>query len=206
MRRLAGLVLVLALAGKAGAGELAATAQAAISRYRAEHGLPAVTADPRLMQLATEQARAMARSGVLEHDVDKPFGARMVRYDPDIAVENIAGGTPDFATTLALWKRSPGHDANLRRVGVTRFGIASAPAPQSKYRVFWALIMAGSDGHRGLRQAARPDLMRPGPGQGPVVRVRVERAPAERPHNMSLVSSLKRLLQPLWPGGSAGTR
>ncbi len=203
MRRLAGLVLVLALAGPAGAGELAATAQAAISRYRAEHGLPAVTPDPRLMQLAAEQARAMARSGALEHDVDKPFAARMVRYDPDVAVENIAGGTRDFTATLALWKRSPGHDANLRRAGVTRFGIASAQAPQSKYRVFWALIMAGSDGHRGLRQAARSDLLRAGPTQGPVVRVRAERLPDGQP---GLLSSLKRLLRPLWGSPSAKAR
>jgi hypothetical protein len=197
MRKLIGLWLVLAMAGPVGAGDLAATAQAAISHYRAERGLPAVRPDARLMQLAAEQARAMARAGVLEHDVDKPFSVRIVRYDPGVAVENIACGTDTFAATLDLWKRSPGHDANLR-AAVTRFGIASAPAPQSKYKVFWSLIMAAPDSHHGLRQAGAPGVMRAAPGgQGPVVRVH-----AERPQESGLVSSLKGLLRPLWGSGA----
>src|SRR5579864_4481326 len=141
---LAAIVAAAALTGAARAEDLAAAAQAAISHYRAQHGLPAVAPDPRLMALAAEQARAMARAGVLEHDVDRPFTVRVASYDPDIAVENIACGTRTFASTLDLWEHSPGHDANLRRAGVTRFGIAAAPAPQSKYKVFWSLIMAGS--------------------------------------------------------------
>lgn len=202
MRKLAGVFLVLAMTAHARAEDLAATAQAAISHYRAEHGLPAVRPDARLMQLAAEQARAMARAGVLEHDVDKPFGARMVRYDPVVAVENIAGGTRDFAATLELWKHSPGHDANLRRTGVTRFGIASAAAPDSKYRIFWALIMAGSESPQRLRQAGGPGLLRAAPNQGPVVRVHAERLQRES----GLVSSLKGLLRPLWSGGSDKAR
>jgi len=201
MRKLTGLFLVLAMASPAGADDLAATAQAAISHYRAAHGLPGVRPDGRLMQLAAEQARAMARAGVLEHDVDRPFNVRIVRYDPEIAVENIAGGTTSFAATLELWKRSPGHDANLRRAGVTRFGIASAAAPQSKYKVFWSLIMAAPDSHHGLRQAGAPGLLRAAPGQGPVVRVR-----AERPQSGGVLSSLKGLLRPLWSGGSDKAR
>jgi hypothetical protein len=133
------------------------------SRYRAEHGLPPVKADPWLLRLAAEQAAAMAPAGVLEHDVEKPFGARMFRYDSEVAVENIAGGTRDFTATLDLWKRSPEHDANLRRTGVTRFGIASAAGPDSKYRIFWALIMAGRESRHG--PAARP--ARPARGEGP---------------------------------------
>ena len=33
--------------------------------------------------------------------------------------------------------------------GVTRMGIAAVYAPQSKYKVFWALILAAPDEHRG---------------------------------------------------------
>jgi hypothetical protein len=33
--------------------------------------------------------------------------------------------------------------------GVTRIGIATAYAPASKYKVFWALILAGPNGRRG---------------------------------------------------------
>ena len=163
MRKLAGFVLVLALTGPAAAQGVSATAQAAISQYRAAHGLSAVKADGRLMALAAEQARAMARTGVLDHSAERPFATRVASYNPDVAVENIAGGTTTFAATLELWKHSPGHDANLRRQGVTRFGIASAPAPGSKYRMFWALILAGGDGHPGIRQAGAPGVLRAAP-------------------------------------------
>src|SRR5262249_38192261 len=176
---------------------------AAISHYRAEHGLPAVTPDARLMALAAEQARAMAKAGVLDHDVDRPFQARIVRYDPGVAVENIAGGTTTFAATLALWKHSPGHDANLRRDGVTRFGIASAPAPDAKYKVFWSLIMAGPRPKHELRQARGPTagpvlIAAPGQVAEPVVRVRTVRSSSKDP---GLMSGPKNLLRPLLPSG-----
>ena len=200
MRKLASILLVLALCGPAAAEELAATAQHAISRYRAEHGLPAVTPDPKLMRLAAEQANAMARAGVLDHDVARPFEVRIVSYGPDLAVENIAAGTRTFPATLDIWQHSPGHDANLRKAGVTRFGIASAEAPGSKYKIFWALIMASAKPHHGVREAGGPGLMAAAPSQGPKASVRRERAQAG---SSDLLASVKGLLRPLWPGGSA---
>lgn len=205
MRNLAALVcLVLAAAGPACAGDLSGTAQAAISRYRAEHGLPPVTPDAKLMQLAAEQANAMARAGVLDHDVGRPFQVRIVSYGPEVAVENIAAGTKTFASTLDIWQHSPGHDANLRRAGVTRFGIASAEAPNSKYKIFWALIMAGTPpkpGH-GVREARGPGLMAAAPTAptaGPKVRVHREHGEHTQASSTDLVASLKGLLKPLLP-------
>jgi Cysteine-rich secretory protein family len=200
MRKLAALVcLALSAAGPACAEGLSATAQAAISRYRAEHGLPPVTPDAKLMRLAAEQANAMARAGTLEHDVARPFQVRMVGYGPEIAVENIAAGTRTFPATLDIWEHSPGHDANLRNKGVTRFGIASAEAPDSKYKVFWALIMAGEKQNpkRGVREAGGPGLMAAAPTQGPKVRVRSEHTQTS---STDLMASLKGLLKPLLPG------
>jgi hypothetical protein len=203
MRKLLRMVVVLAMAAPAQAGELAATAQAAISQYRAEHGLPAVTPDAKLMKLAAEQANAMARAGVLDHDVARPFQVRIVSYGPEVAVENIAAGTKTFSATLDIWQHSPGHDANLRNAGVTRFGIASAAAPGSRYKIFWALIMAGSKPHHGIREARGPALVPPAPIAGPKTHVRSEPAPAGSP---DLLASLKGLLKPIWPGGSAKTQ
>jgi hypothetical protein len=201
MRKLAALVcLAVSAAGPACGEGLSATAQAAISRYRAGHGLPAVTPDPKLMRLAAEQANAMARAGVLDHDVARPFRVRVASYGPEVAVENIAAGTRTFPATLQMWEHSPGHDANLRRVGVTRFGIASAEAPDSRYKVFWALIMAGEKPKHGVREAGGPGLVAAAPTQGPKVRVHRERAPTGA---TDLMASLKGLLKPLWPGGAA---
>jgi hypothetical protein len=203
----AALLAALALSAPARADDLAAAAQAAISHYRAEHGLPAVTVDPKLMALAAEQARAMANADELEHDVGRSFQARVASYNPDVAVENIAAGTRTFAATLDLWKHSPGHDANLRREGVTRFGIASAPAPGSRYKVFWSLIMAGTKPHHGLRTARGPAIMHAAPNQGPVVRVHAERTeravpPEHSADSSGVVATVKGWLKPLLPGGS----
>ena len=207
MRKLAVLVVwAVTAAGPAWAEELGAAAQAAISRYRAEHGLPPVAPDAKLMRLAAEQANAMARAGVLDHGVARPFQVRIVSYGPEVAVENIAAGTRTFPATLEMWEHSPGHDANLRRAGVTRFGIASAEAPDSKYKVFWALIMAGEKQKpkHGVREAGGPGLMAAAPTQGPKVRVRSERT--QKTGSTDLMASLKGLLKPLWPGGAAKDR
>ncbi|HVY58929.1 MAG TPA: CAP domain-containing protein [Xanthobacteraceae bacterium] len=158
MKKALGVVFgLLVLLGPAAAADLAHTAETAISAYRRQHGLPAVTVDAKLMQLAREQAAAMAHAGILEHDVAKPFSVRIARYDPGVACENIAAGMVEFSSALDIWKRSPGHNANLLRKGVTRFGIASAAAPNSKYRMFWALILAGPESRPTppLRSASR---------------------------------------------------
>src|SRR5262249_49658230 len=133
-----------------------------------------------------------------------PFQVRMVSYGPEVAVENIAAGTNTFASTLDIWQHSPGHDANLRRAGVTRFGIASAAAPDSKYKIFWALIMAGAaKPHHGVRVAAGPGVMAAAPTQGPKVRVRSTQAQAG---STDLMASLKGLLKPLLPSSSTNAR
>ena len=209
MRKLAVLVcLALGWAAPACAGDLSAAAQAAISHYRAAHGLPPVTPDAKLMRLAAEQANAMARAGVMDHSVAHPFQVRMASYNPEVAVENIAAGTKTFASTLDIWQHSPGHDANLRRAGVTRFGIASAEAPDSKYKIYWALIMAEpAKPNHGMRVAGGVPVMPTAPTQGPKVRVvhheRSERADAS---STDLMASLKGLLKPLLPSGSAKSR
>lgn len=120
----------------------ASPAADAISAYRKAHGLPPVIIDAKLTQLAQHQADAMAHADVMDHSVAAPFTSRIASYNADIAVENIAAGTHDFASTLTLWEHSPGHNANLLRSGVTRMGIASAGAPQGRYKIYWALIMA----------------------------------------------------------------
>jgi len=203
MRKLATIICLAAAAGGPACAEgLTATAQTAISRYRAEHNLPPVKPDPKLMQLAAEQANAMARAGVLDHNIGRPFQVRVASYGPEVAVENIAAGTKTFPATLDIWQHSPGHDANLRRAGVTRFGIASAEAPDSRYKVFWALIMAGENPKpkHGVREAGGPGLMAAAPTQGPKVRVRSE--PAQKSGSTDLMASLKGLLKPLLPSGS----
>jgi uncharacterized protein YkwD len=123
----------------------AAAAAAMISGYRTNNGLGAITVDPELMRLASEQAHAMAAHNKMEHDVGKPFQER-IRNSPfanAVAVENISAGYHTLAEAFSGWRDSPPHRANMLNKSVTRLGIAAVYAPASKYKVFWALILAG---------------------------------------------------------------
>jgi uncharacterized protein YkwD len=122
-------------------------AQSMISGYRSNNGLGPVTIDPELMRLAGEQANAMAAHDKLDHSVARPFQDRIRNssFDANVAVENIAAGYDTLAEAFGSWRESPPHRANMLNSHVTRMGIAAVYAPQSKYKVFWALILAAPD-------------------------------------------------------------
>jgi uncharacterized protein YkwD len=122
----------------------AAAAASMLSGYRANNGLTAVTVDPALMQLADQQARAMASHDKLDHNVIRDFSERLdvAGYKSKVAAENIGAGYHTLAEAFSGWRDSPPHRRNMLLDGVSRIGIAAAYAPKSKYRVFWALILA----------------------------------------------------------------
>ena len=128
----------------AGAHIDASTAAAMISGYRRNNGLSEVSVDPALMALAEAQARAMAAQDKMDHNVIRSFPERLRAsgYDAKLAVENIGAGYHTLAEAFSGWRDSPPHRANMLKPGATRMGIASAYAPNSKYKVFWALILA----------------------------------------------------------------
>jgi uncharacterized protein YkwD len=121
-----------------------------ISGYRRNNGLGTVTIDPELMRLANEQASAMAARGALDHGAGAPFKERIrkSRFDATIAVENIGAGYHTLAEAFSGWRDSPPHRANMLNANVTHMGIAAVYSPKSKYKVFWALILAAPDQHR----------------------------------------------------------
>jgi uncharacterized protein YkwD len=103
-----------------------------------------VALDPALMRLAVEQARAMAQRDKLDHNAARAFPQRLKegRYEARVAVENVSAGYHTLAEAFSGWRDSPPHRANMLKDGVTHMGIAAVYAPNSKYRVFWALILA----------------------------------------------------------------
>jgi Cysteine-rich secretory protein family len=113
--------------------------QSEISVYRKSYGLSAVTEDAKLTELARQQANAMAERRSMDHNVYASFSSRIAPYGSASAAENIAMGTKTFAETLAIWKSSSGHNANLLKPNVTRIGLASASRDGTTY---WALILA----------------------------------------------------------------
>ena len=131
----------------AGAQVDAATAASMISGYRSNNGLTTVSVDPTLMQLAQAQAEAMAARDKLDHNVIRDFNARLNGggYRARTAAENIGAGYHTLAEAFSGWRDSPPHRANMLLNGATRMGIAAVYAPKSKYKVFWALILAAPD-------------------------------------------------------------
>jgi uncharacterized protein YkwD len=115
-----------------------------ISGYRQNNSLGAVVVDPDLMRMALEQARAMAARDKLDRSAGREFNGRLssAGFDARVAVENVGAGYHTLAEAFSGWRDSPPHRANMLKAGVNRMGIAAVYAPQSKYKVFWALIMA----------------------------------------------------------------
>ena len=129
----------------------AGMAASMISGYRTNNGLSSVLVDPELMKLAQAQAQAMAARDKIEHNVLRDFNARMRSsgFDAKVATENIGAGYHTLAQAFSGWRDSPPHRKNMLAPGATHIGIATAYAPQSKYQVFWALILAAPDRPRG---------------------------------------------------------
>ncbi len=121
-----------------------AAAAAAISAYRASHGLGPVRLDPALNAMAQRQADAMIAANALSHDVAGGFSARLASagIDTSEAGENLGGGYYSLDQAMAGWRGSPEHDANLLIARATRFGIALAKDARTQYRVYWAMEVA----------------------------------------------------------------
>jgi uncharacterized protein YkwD len=121
-------------------------AAAAISAYRVQHGLSPVVVDPGLVKAAAFQAGNNARHGQLSHEVGGSFTARMasVGLARSWAAENLSAGSETFEQVLARWKASPEHNRNMLIPQIRRIGIARVDAPGTRFKRFWALVMAGA--------------------------------------------------------------
>jgi uncharacterized protein YkwD len=125
----------------------AQAAASMISQYRQNNGLGALTVDPDLMRLAESQSQAMAAKNKIDHDVKAPLAKRLNAggYPATLAVENVSAGYQTLAEAFSGWRDSPPHRENMLKNGVTKLGIAASYAPNTKYKVFWTLILASTD-------------------------------------------------------------
>jgi uncharacterized protein YkwD len=125
-----------------------------ISRYRREHGLSTVKTDPQLTAIAERQAKAMAASGIMDHSVAGSFASRISGARTGMAAENIAAGTKTWAETFRMWQTSPGHNANLLQSKADSVGVAVARNDQTRYKTFWAMVIAEKSPKRKDRKVA----------------------------------------------------
>ena len=115
-----------------------------ISIYRRNNGLSTVSLDPILQAEAQKQAEAMAAADSMSHEVRGTLQKRLdgSGLQHSSAVENISAGYHTLADAISGWRNSRPHNENLLNGKMRRMGIASAYAPGTKYKVFWALVMS----------------------------------------------------------------
>ena len=63
-------------------------------------------------------------------------------YKASYAAENVGAGYDSLESAIKRWQASPGHNKNLLIPEITEMGIAVAYAPESRYKTYWALVMA----------------------------------------------------------------
>jgi len=124
----------------AGAVVDAAMARDMIGAYRRNNGLGLLALDPELQAAAQAEADAMAAA-------DKPSSAdtfkRRLSADGFVApAANLSAGYHTLAEAFSGWRESPQHNRVLLDPKATRIGIATAYTPNSKYKVYWALVVA----------------------------------------------------------------
>jgi uncharacterized protein YkwD len=130
-----------------------------VSQYRRAHGLSAVKTDADLTAVAERQARAMAKAGVMDHNVAGPFAARIADVRVGAAGENLAEGTKTWAETIQRWETSAGHNGNLLLPDATHVGVAVAHNDQT-HEAFRAMVI----GRKVEKGAFQPTPFNPYPG------------------------------------------
>jgi uncharacterized protein YkwD len=117
-----------------------AMARDMIGAYRRNHGLGPLTLDPELQAAAQAEADAMAAA-------DKPssgdaFKNRLASSGFAAPAANLSAGYHTLAEAFSGWRESAQHNRVMLDARATRIGIATAYAPNSKYKVYWALAVA----------------------------------------------------------------
>jgi uncharacterized protein YkwD len=134
-----------------------------ISRYRHQHGLSTVKVEPKLTAIAERQAKAMAASGIMDHNVAGPFAFRISSAHLGMASENIAAGSKTWAETFRLWRESPDHNANLLQSRADSIGVAVSHNAHTRYKTFWAMVIAEKSPPKGKDRTISADGTTPAP-------------------------------------------
>jgi uncharacterized protein YkwD len=121
-----------------------------INAIRASHGLPPLTADNQLVQVARIRSQDMAAHNYFSHF--PPNGCNYVclmdqnGVGHSYAGENIAWNTWDWSKTadvaVQMWQNSPPHLANILNCHYTRFGTGVAKAADGK--IYFTMIFEGN--------------------------------------------------------------
>jgi len=113
--------------------------------HRKLKGLAPLTPDPTLEKIAADAAHELAAHN--QPDAAVAAHARQALAAAHIPTahvgQNLSGGYYTVADAISGWLGAPRQERTISLPGATRFGMASAYVPGSKYTVYWALVVAG---------------------------------------------------------------
>ena len=104
-----------------------------LNSFRAQHGVPTLSASGSLAGAAYSHAQHLAGQQRLDHS---GFRQR-VSLASGAAAENVAFGCATEDCVIRMWARSGRHRANMLRRDVTSYGLASADGGNG--RRYWVL-------------------------------------------------------------------
>ena len=117
-----------------------------INSYRQSQGVGEVSLNPALMSLANSYAASLANSARTNRNVqpDGKLHARLqsAGYQAADVDESVTAGYHTFAEAFSGWRDSPPHRKTMLMKNATEMGIAAAYAPNTRYKVYWVLVMA----------------------------------------------------------------
>ena len=114
----------------------AGSARDLFNGYRHNLGLAPLTLDANLMAEAERKAEALSLAGTVSD------GSAGAGRSSDGREEIVSAGYYTVSDAFSGWRGSPQHDRKLRLASARRMGIATAYAPQSKYKVTWVVIFS----------------------------------------------------------------
>ena len=107
-----------------------------ISILRHNAGVGALTIDPALQSAALAQAQKMAQIGhISTHSPPLPMHR-------DVLFSDNSAGFDNLAEAFAAWRQANSTRNHMLNAKVTRIGVAAVYAPQSRYKVFWSLLLS----------------------------------------------------------------
>lgn len=114
-----------------------------VNQYRGNNGLAPLVWDPALARIAQGQSDRMAMAdkvhSVADAHLDADLAGAGVGYVGYLA--NFTAGYRTFAEAFSGWRESKVHNATMLAPRATRIGLATAQAPNSKYKVFWTMVV-----------------------------------------------------------------
>jgi len=117
-----------------------------INDFRAKKGLTPLSIDPQVTAAAEVLAKEMAKHDRMSHigPDGQDVGKRLIAagYSYRIAAENVAVGQPSVEEAVGGWEKSAPNSRNILLSGARHAGIAYEYKPDTKYKTFWALVVA----------------------------------------------------------------